>query len=129
MPKTKLEVVKEPEVDFDQEYAKKLGLLVESWLELEADGAKIREEVNNRVKAAKAAFKDAVEKGRSNDPIEIQNKLEYIERGWQDWEEVQSERIEQNKEIKGKIDGVKKAIRELVANSKQGNLFDDGTSE
>jgi len=120
--KASLKVVGE---EIDVKTANKIIKLMEKYIELEGKFKEEREEINNRVKAAKADLKEKVESPHGTQPAEIENKLTSVEIAWQDWEEVQLERTELNKNARNDLSDVRKKIKEAIEHSKQGDLFDE----
>jgi prophage maintenance system killer protein len=118
----KLTVVGE---EIDLKTANKIIKLMKEFIALSDKVQGEREEINARIKAAKADFREKVEAGHGQQPSEIENKLTSVEVAWQDWEEVNAERTEQNKEHREKLTDLKKRIKEAIANANQGDLFDE----
>lgn len=104
---------------------KKVIALAEHLLKVEEKKSKALSEANDSVKAAKAHFKDVVEKSRSDDPMEVQIKLEKVEMSWQDWEEEQSRRVEVRKAFSEQMSETIAALRKAIEDRKQYDLFEE----
>lgn len=114
--KSKDNVVDINQAKSDEEELLRLG---HDLLEAEANKKKKAAKWNLTIKSSKADFKEKIEQGRSNDPTEIENKLEEVESSWQDWQHNLAGRTEETKTSNEAVKAAFDALREFVEERKQ----------
>jgi len=103
----------------DLEIAERIVGLAERLLIAQAERKAKQDEENQKVKDAKASFKESVEQGHDGKPDAMMMKLNVVEASWQDWQETEQGRVEVRKEEGEKVSTILADLRQALEDRNQ----------